>query len=71
MRVCDRGVVLELLLQENAGIEALCANGASQVWTRKQAGVAAHGTLTLDGGAARRIEGLAVIEAAQRDTTHA
>lgn len=33
-----------------------------EVWTRKQAGVRAYGTLTLDGGAAREIEGLATID---------
>jgi Protein of unknown function (DUF2804) len=38
------------------------ALGANEVWTRKQAGVRAHGTLTLDGGPAREIEALAVID---------
>jgi hypothetical protein len=36
--------------------------GAREVWTRKQAGVRAHGTLTLDGGSAQRIEARAVID---------
>ena len=35
---------------------------ARQVWTRKQAGVPAHGTLALDGGARAAIEALAVID---------
>ena len=38
------------------------ALGAHEVWTRKQAGVRAHGTLTLDGGSPRAIEALAVID---------
>ena len=47
---------------EDAGIEALCAHGRGQVWTRKQAGIAARGTLALDGGRPRAIEALAVID---------
>ena len=53
LRVHGRGVLLELQLEEQAGIEALCPNGHAQVWTRKQAGVAAHGTLQIDGGPMR------------------
>jgi Protein of unknown function (DUF2804) len=62
LRVNDRGVELDLTLAEVAGIEALCPHGRAQVWTRKQAGVRAHGTLALDGGAPRAIEALAVID---------
>ena len=58
----DGGVVLNLELQEDHGFEALCPNGREQVWTRKQAGIAARGTLALDGGPAREIEALAVID---------
>ncbi len=45
LRVHGRGVLLDLQLEEQAGIEALCPNGRAQVWTRKQAGVGAHGAL--------------------------
>jgi len=38
------------------------SGGGGEVWTRKQAGVRAHGTLALDGGPAREIEALAVID---------
>jgi hypothetical protein len=62
MRVRDRGVVIDLRLGEDAGIEALCSHGRQQVWTRKQAGIPARGTLALDGGPAREIEALAVID---------
>jgi hypothetical protein len=62
MRVHGRGVLLDLQLEEQAGIEALCPSGLAQVWTRKQAGVAAHGTLCIDGGPARGIDALAVID---------
>ncbi len=41
------------------GVAALDAN---EVWTRKQAGVRADGTLRLDGGSPRAIEALAVID---------
>jgi hypothetical protein len=36
--------------------------GAGEVWTRKQAGVRAHGTLALEDGASRTIEALATID---------
>jgi hypothetical protein len=62
LRIRDRGVGLDLLLEEEAGIEALCPHGRAEVWTRKQAGVRAHGTLALDGRPARAIEALAVID---------
>jgi hypothetical protein len=62
LRVRDRGVELDLTLEEIAGIEALCPHGRAEVWTRKQAGVRAHGTLALDGGVPRTIEALAVID---------
>jgi hypothetical protein len=62
LRLRDRGVRLDLLLEEQAGIEALCAHGAGAVWTRKQAGIAAHGTLSLDGRPARPVQALAVVD---------
>ena len=62
LRVQDRGVSLELELVEEAGIEALCAHGRGMVWTRKQAGVAAHGRLALDGRPAQEVRARAVID---------
>jgi hypothetical protein len=62
LRVHGRGVLLEMQLEEQAGIEVLCPNGHAQVWTRKQAGVAAHGALQIDGGPTREIRALAVID---------
>jgi uncharacterized protein DUF2804 len=62
MRVRDLGVALDLVLDEDAGIEALCPHGRAEVWTRKQAGIRAHGTLALDGGPPQAIEALAVID---------
>lgn len=71
MRVRDGGVLLDLALEEDEGIQARCPHGGSEagsssgggeVWTRKQAGVRARGTLVLDGGPEREIEALAVID---------
>jgi hypothetical protein len=62
LSIRDLGVVLDLQLEEASPIEALCPHGNAEVWTRKQAGVRAHGTLALDGGRPREIEALAVID---------
>ena len=62
LRVRDDGVRLDLSLNEREGIQALCPHGREHVWTRKQAGVPARGTLALDGGLPRQIEALAVID---------
>jgi hypothetical protein len=62
LRLRDRGVALDLRLAEEAGVEVVCRNGDAHVWTRKQAGVAAHGTLALDGRAARAVRARAVID---------
>jgi hypothetical protein len=62
VRLRDAGVELDLRLEEEEGIHALCTHGSGLVWTRKQAGVAARGTLALDGGRARELTALAVID---------
>ena len=73
MRIRDGDVLLDLALEEDDGIQARCAHGggrragggalgSGEVWTRKQAGVRAYGTLELDGGPPRAIEALAVID---------
>jgi hypothetical protein len=62
LRMRDRGVALDLELDEDAGFQALCPNGRPRVWTRKQAGIAARGTLALNDGCRRTIEALAVID---------
>jgi hypothetical protein len=59
--VNDRGVQLELTLEEEAGIEAVGPSGRSYAWTRKQGGVRAHGVLTQD-GKPRLVDGRAVID---------
>jgi hypothetical protein len=62
LRLREDGVVLDLLLDEDPGIEALCPHGRGQVWTRKQAGVPARGEISLDGGRPRKLEARAVID---------
>jgi hypothetical protein len=62
LRVSDGGVLLDLALEEDVGIEAVCPHGREEVWTRKQAGIPARGTLAIDGGAPREIEALAVLD---------
>lgn len=62
LRVRDGGVALDLELVEEAGIAALCPHGRAYVWTRKQAGIPARGTVALDGGPPREIQALAVVD---------
>jgi hypothetical protein len=62
LRIDDAGVRLELVLQEEAGVQADCPHGNDRVWTRKQAGLPASGTLSLDDGPARVISARAVID---------
>jgi len=62
LRIADRGVLLELELEEESGFEARCPNGRSESWTRKQAGIPARGTLALDGGAPSEVQARAVID---------
>lgn len=62
LRLSDRGLTLELALEEDSGVQALCANGRQHVWTRKQAGIVAHGQLTVAGGSPRAIRARAVID---------
>lgn len=62
LRLRDRGVALDLRLDEDDGFAALCRNGRGRVWTRKQAGIAARGTLAIDGSPPREIDARAVID---------
>jgi Protein of unknown function (DUF2804) len=66
LRIHDDAVRLDLVLDEGNPVEAVCRHGESYVWTRKQAGVRAHGTLLLDSArpprSAQPIEARAVID---------
>jgi hypothetical protein len=63
-RLCirDEAVLLDLRLDEDEGIEATCPHGNSYVWTRKQMGVRARGTLVLGARPPIAIDALAVID---------
>jgi uncharacterized protein DUF2804 len=45
----DGDLRLELVLDETAGIETVCAAGSEYAWTRKQGGIRARGTLRIEG----------------------
>jgi hypothetical protein len=45
----DGDLQVELALDETAGIETICAAGEAYAWTRKQGGVRARGTVSIDG----------------------
>jgi hypothetical protein len=62
LRVRDGAVLVDVALAEEAGWQARCPHGAEQVWTRKQAGIAARGTVTVDGEIPRKIEALAIVD---------
>jgi hypothetical protein len=62
LRIRDDTVLLDLTLEEDDGIEAKCPNGSAYVWTRKQAGVRAHGQLALGARPPIAIDALAVID---------
>lgn len=62
VRIGDAGVRLDLTLVEDDGWEATCPHGAGRVWTRKQAGVRAHGTIAFGAEAPQAVEALAVID---------
>ncbi len=61
IRVADRTIEVDLTLAESSGIESVCPTGASYGWTRKQGGVAARGTVTIE-GLPRTIGARAVID---------
>ncbi len=66
LRIRDDAILLDLALEEDQGVEATCPNGRSYVWTRKQAGVRAHGTLVFNSHPPARapisVDALAVID---------
>jgi hypothetical protein len=62
LRIHDGAVRVDVALEEDAGWQATCPHGAEQVWTRKQAGIAARGTVTVDGETPRAIDALAIVD---------
>lgn len=54
-------VQIDLALAESAGEETICQTGDSYAWTRKQGGIPAEGTVTID-GTPRPVRGRAIID---------
>lgn len=50
--VRDRGVAIDLVIEEGAGVESVNRHGAQYVWTRKQAARPVRGRVSLPGGRA-------------------
>ena len=61
VRVRDRGVAIDLVVDEGCGVESLNAHGKGYVWTRKQAARAVRGRVVVD-GRALALDGLAVVD---------
>jgi Protein of unknown function (DUF2804) len=61
-QVDDRGLQLELTLEETAGVETVCPSGRSYAWTRKQGGIRAQGTIAIPGAGVRTVDARAVID---------
>jgi hypothetical protein len=53
--------VIDLGLEEEPGVETISPHGRSYIWTRKQGGIRAHGTVTLD-GRVRAVDGRAIVD---------
>jgi hypothetical protein len=48
-RATGSGVQIDLRLDETPGVECVCSSARAYGWTRKQGGVIARGTVTIDG----------------------
>jgi Protein of unknown function (DUF2804) len=55
-------VRIELVLEEQPGIECVCHSGDAYAWTRKQGGIAASGTVTLPGRPPIAVHAAAVVD---------
>ncbi|MGI8505312.1 MAG: DUF2804 domain-containing protein [Solirubrobacteraceae bacterium] len=60
-RLGDGAVELDLNLEETPGVETVCRSGDGYAWTRKQGGIRAHGTISID-GVRRPVDARAVID---------
>jgi hypothetical protein len=61
VRVADRGVRIDMTIDEGCGVECLNAHGAQYVWTRKQAARPVRGRVVI-GGRTIELDGLAVVD---------
>ena len=61
VRIDDGALAVDLALQETSGVESICPSGAAYGWTRKQGGIPAHGTVSIE-GRGHAIAGRAIID---------
>src|SRR4029453_7007859 len=61
VRVRADDVAIDLALEEGDGVETVSPHGRSYIWTRKQGGIRAHGTVAL-GGRPRAVEARAIVD---------
>ncbi|HUR86924.1 MAG TPA: DUF2804 family protein [Solirubrobacteraceae bacterium] len=61
VQVADRGVTIDITVDEGGGVESLNAHEAQYVWTRKQAARRARGRVVLE-GEEFELDGLAVVD---------
>lgn len=61
VRVRDRRVAIDLVIDEGCAVESLNAHGDGYVWTRKQAARAVRGRVAVD-GRVLALDGLAVVD---------
>jgi hypothetical protein len=61
VHVRDRGVAIDLVIDEGGGVESLNAHGNGYVWTRKQAARPVRGRVVVE-GVALALDGLAVVD---------
>jgi Protein of unknown function (DUF2804) len=60
--VADRHLRLALTLEEVAGVESICHSGDGYVWTRKQGGIRAFGTIAIGRESPREVTAGAVVD---------
>jgi Protein of unknown function (DUF2804) len=60
--VRDGAAGLDIALEEGAGVETICPDGAGYAWTRKQGAVRAIGTVGLGDGRRRPVAAAAIID---------
>jgi hypothetical protein len=61
VRVADRGVAIDLAVDEGGGVECVNAHGSQYVWTRKQAARPVRGRVVVEGRAIE-LDGLAIVD---------
>jgi hypothetical protein len=62
VRVRDRGVAIDLAVDEIAGVETINPHGGGWIWTRKQAGVRVRGRVVLRDGRALDVDSPGVVD---------